>query len=343
MIRITLLLIAGLLLFGCQSNPKVTNAKEKYTTIEGETMGTYYRVTFDRTDTLKPVMDSLLEAINQSVSTYISDSEISLFNQSASGITLGQGYFRDNFEIAGFFYRLTEGYYDPTVMPLVNYWGFGYRGEKDADPLDSSKVNALKAFVGMDKLIVENQLDSLRINKLHPQTELDFSSVAKGYAVDVLADYLEYKGVKNYLVDIGGEMRLEGKNARGKAWTIGINTPVEGSLINEAMQYIEVTGKGLATSGNYRNFYEKDGQKISHTINPKTGYPERSTLLSATVLTDNCALADAWATSCMVLGLERSKTLLANHPHVQACLIYNNEGNLAVEYINDFDTYIIEK
>jgi thiamine biosynthesis lipoprotein len=332
-----------LLLVACQGQNPAGSGSATYTTIEGQTMGTYFRVTSDLPDVPKSALDSILVDINQAVSTYIDDAQISLFNQSENGITIPNGYFRDNFEIASFFYTISQGYYDPTVMPLVNYWGFGYEGKKRAAKSDSLEIEKIIQYIGLKKINTVEMGDSLRLIKENPNVELDFSSVAKGYAVDVLSHYLERKGAENYLVDIGGEMRLKGKNPRGQKWSIGINTPKEGAALNDAIQYLSVSDKGLATSGNYRNFYEVDGQKISHTINPKTGFPERSYLLSTTILAENCALADAWATTAMVLGLEKATELIQNYPEVSACLIYNKEDELEVSYVNNFEKFIVKK
>lgn len=332
-----------LLFIACQGQSPTETTTGTYTTIEGMTMGTYYRVTSDLPENPKEALDSILTDINQAVSTYIDNSDISLFNQSENGLTIANGYFRDNFEIASFFYTISQGYYDPTVMPLVNYWGFGYEGKKKVEKSDSLKIAEIKQNVGLKKISTMEMGDSLRLIKNNPYVELDFSSVAKGYGVDIIAHYLERKGAKNYLVDIGGEMRVKGKNSRGEKWSIGINTPVEGVALNNAIQYIAVSDKGIATSGNYRNFYEMDGKKISHTINPLSGFPERSPLLSATILTENCALADAWATTAMVLGLEKASKLIQNYPEVSACLIYNKDGELEVTYLNKFEEFIVNK
>lgn len=332
-----------LVLFACQEQRPDSPKSRDYMTIEGQTMGTYYRIKTEMHSIQKSAIDSILVEINQSVSTYIVNSEISRFNQNESGLTIASGYFRDNFELASFFYTISQGYYDPTVMPLVNYWGFGYEGKKQIEKSDSLVIEEIKQYVGLKKISTVEIGDSLRLIKEIPEVELDFSSVAKGYAVDILAYYLERSGAKNYLVDIGGEMRLKGKNPRSMKWSIGINTPKEGASLNEAIQYISVSDKGLATSGNYRNFYEVDGQKISHTINPKSGYPERSVLLSTTILAENCALADAWATTAMVLGLEKATELIQNYPEVSACLIYNNEDELEVRYVNNFQEFIVNK
>jgi len=343
MTRIWILFLAIIFLISCNGNEIREKVSPSYETIQGKTMGTYYRITLDDKKIKQNTIDSILIAINASVSTYISNSEISKFNKSAEGIILGKGYFKDNLEIAREFFNFSQGYYDPTVMPLVNYWGFGYSGKKKVESIDSTKVNEIQQYIGLQNIEVSLSGDSMILSKKHPQVELDFSSVAKGYAVDEIASCLEQAGIRNYLVDIGGEMKLKGKNPRGKIWSIGINTPLEGAGLNQADTYLGVSDVGLATSGNYRNFYEKDGTKISHTINPITGFPERSSLLSVTIISETCASADAWATTAMVLGFEKTQVLLEEFPDVSACMIINDGGELAVRYLNNFEEYLLEK
>lgn len=341
---IKLIIWTHIIFWGLSCNSPKTGVPQNlsYNTVSGETMGTYYKITYSGKQDIQREVDSLLVAINQSVSTYIPASEISVFNKSDHGITLGPGHFQENYRISKRFFEWSDGYYDPTVMPLVNYWGFGYAGKNQLLGIDSLRVDSILAFVGMPKIAEKETGDSLRLIKIMPETELDFSSVAKGYAVDCISSMLDGQDIDNYLIDIGGEMYLKGNNPRGEKWSIGINTPEEGSGLTESIRYLKVSDKGIATSGNYRNFYEREGIKVSHTINPKTGFPERSKLLSATLLAADCAHADAWATTCMVLGLERALGLLAKHPDIDACLIYVDQDTLAIRYVNDFESHVIE-
>lgn len=323
-------------------DPSISNVKkDKYFIIEGNTMGTYYKITHSYPGIDQHSIDSLLIHINQSLSTYIPESEISIFNKSPNGGTFDRGYFEKNYTIAKRFYELSGGLYDPTVMPLVNYWGFGYTGKEAVKKIDSLSIRQMRAYVGMEKLNTKIVEDSFLVIKSHPDIELDFSSVAKGFAVDELARYLINQGVKNYLVDIGGEMSMEGHNPKNKIWSIGINTPLENAALTESITYVQLSGNSIATSGNYRNFYDSNGVRISHTINPVTGFPERNNLLSATIIDRTCAEADAWATCCMVSGLEQSRKLLESNPEIAACLIYNKNGELAVEYHNNFENHLL--
>lgn len=311
-----------------------------YTTVEGETMGTYYRVSYSDTSDFQAEIDQLLEDFNLEVSTYIPESDISKFNQSATGMDLKEGHFTDNLRIAGEVWKQTDGLYDVTVMPLVNYWGFGYTEKKAVTKVDSSKIRELLKVVGMDKLEIEREDKTWKVRKKLPGVQLDFSSVAKGYGVDLIARLLDKKGVEDYLVDIGGEMVMKGKNPKGKAWSIGINLPEAEAGVNEAIIYLALGNNAIATSGNYRNFYEVNGSKYAHTINPKTGFPESSVLLSATIIAPDCATADAWATACMVSGLEKSAGFFKNNKQLSACLIFADGEKLSVRYHNDFEKYI---
>ncbi|HAQ38656.1 MAG TPA: FAD:protein FMN transferase [Saprospirales bacterium] len=327
-------------LLSCGQSPVREQEKNEYTTVEGETMGTYYRVSYSDTTDFKQEIEQLLQDFNMEVSTYIPESKISAFNQSASGMDFEEGVFTDNLRIAREVYDQTKGLYDVTVMPLVNYWGFGYTEKKPVNKVDSAKIKALLNTVGMDKLHIEKKGKTWKITKSTPGVQLDFSSVAKGYGVDLVAKLLEQKGIRHYLVDIGGEMVMKGKNPKGKKWSIGINVPEVDAGVTESIVYLALGNNAIATSGNYRNFYEVNGARYAHTINPVTGFPESSKLLSATIIAPDCATADAWATACMVSGLERSAEYFKNNPQLSACLIYADGEKLSITYHNDFEKYI---
>ena len=215
----------------------------------------------------------------------------------------------------------TDGAFDPTVAPLVNAWGFGF---KSGQLPDSAQVDSLLALVGLRHI----RLQEGRVVKDNPLSILDFSAIAKGYGVDRAADVLRSHGIKNFMVEIGGEVVTEGTNEKGEAWRIGINKPVEDSTsVNaELQEVISLSGKAVATSGNYRNFYVKDGRKIAHTINPLTGYPVQQDILSSTVIASTCAEADAFATAFMVMGLKKAQEVLASQPALEAYFIYTDEG-----------------
>lgn len=311
----------------CQ-NPANYNTTKSNTVqrIVGQTMGTTYTVKYhgSKQASLQTSIDSFLQVFNQSASTYIPNSSISLFNQQ-SHLELKDDYLIALLEYSKRIYQETEGAFDPTVMPLVNYWKFGY--EQNIDPSKVS-IDSLLSLVGFDKISWTNE-ETPTINKEHPDTELDFSAIAKGYGVDLIGELLEQKGIDAYLVEIGGEMRAKGQKPDGQYWKVGIDRPIDSLKIRQKAAIISLKNRAIATSGNYRNFYIKDGQKVAHTINPKTGYSELSNLLSTTILAPTCIEADAYATAMMVMGLEKSKAFAENHPSLGVLLIYADEaGNL---------------
>lgn len=329
-----------LVLIACGQKTVPNQDQTMYTTLEGETMGTYYRVTYSDTADFKPEIEQLLRDFNMEVSTYIPESQISLFNKADKEMEFEEGNFTANLMIARDVYEQTGGLYDVTVMPLVNYWGFGYTEKKPVTRVDTLKIRELLKSVGMDKILVEQTGKKWKIIKKVPGVQLDFSSVAKGYGVDLVAKLLAGQGIDNYLVDIGGEMVMKGLNPKGKKWSIGINVPEAEAGVTESILYLELGDNAIATSGNYRNFYEVKGTRYAHTINPVTGYPESSKLLSATIIAPDCGTADAWATACMVSGLEKSAKYFLDNKHLSACLIYADGDKLSVQYHNDFEKFI---
>lgn len=335
-----------LLLAGCAPDGSSSAGNADYSIVEGETMGTYYRITYkDRTGKdLKPTFDSVLRTLNLEVSTYIPQSTISRFNAADSVFDLhthpvkgadvhyDNTHFLKNYRKSVEVAQATKGYFDPTVMPLVNYWGFGYT-EKKMEKVDSSKVDSLLQFVGLDKVELAIYEDSKWLRKALPGVKLDFSAVAKGYGVDLLGQVLQNRDITDYLVDIGGETLAKGESPRGTTWQLGISLPKEEASLRDLQTSVPLQDQALATSGNYRNFYEVDGIKYSHTINPKTGYPERNTLLSASVFAPDCMTADAYATAFMTLGTERAYQLAGELPTVEAYFIFSQpDGSMDVRY-----------
>lgn len=322
-----LLSISGIL--GSCGDSNVAEKKETYRMLEGETMGTYYKVTVNDPDGMvtKESLDSLLVALNMEVSTYIDSSVISRFNQAKdSFLAVKATHFLANLERSALLDSLSHGAFDPTVMPLVNYWGFGYTPKKPVTKVDSSRVRELIGLVGMEKLSWAIQGDSLRMFKAKPGIQLDFSAIAKGYGVDLVGKFIQAKGIDDVLVEIGGEVRAWGLSPRGDAWRLGVNVPEEDAGLTEVYSTVALKNRAMATSGNYRNLYEVDGVKYSHTINPGTGFPERNRLLSATILSADCMTADALATACMVLGPEKAISFLEGLPEVDALLIFSAEN-----------------
>lgn len=317
-----------ILLLSCSAQ----NIPAEVQTIRGQTMGTYYQVSYVGVwdETLPAAIDSMLAAVNGEVSTYDPNSLISNFNTSEKGIVLGDApHLRANLTLAREVYEKTDGAFDPTVMPLVNFWGFGYTEEKQGSQVDTAKVEQIRMHVGMN--LVELKGDSLI--KAYPDVQLDFSACAKGYGIDQVAQLLSARSLESYLVDIGGEARAKGRKPDDQLWRGGINIPEEEAALNDIFTAVPLNNISIATSGNYRNWYEADGVKYSHTINPKTGFPERTELLSASVFHQNCIAADAYATSCMVLGVEKALSLAQRLPEIEVYLIFSRpDGSMEARY-----------
>ncbi|MEY4047231.1 MAG: hypothetical protein RL284_782, partial [Bacteroidota bacterium] len=280
-------------------------------------------------------LDSILIAINDDVSTYIPSSTISRFNQSAStfSVPVSATHFIENFKYAQKVADLSTQMFDPTVGPLINYWGFGYTGRKPVTKVDSAKVDSLLKFVGLKNIEWVEKNDSIIFKKKFPQVELDFGGIAQGYAIDVLAAFLDKKGVKNYLVDLGGEFSAKNKNAKGAFWQVGINIPKEDAEVNAIQTIFSLKNETISTSGNYRNFHEVKGVKYSHTLNPYTGFPEKNTLLSVSVFGPKCTIADGLATACMAMGFDKAQLLLEYLPDYEGYFIFSKpDGQIGTHY-----------
>jgi thiamine biosynthesis lipoprotein len=317
--------LSVVLLIGCGDSASV---KQKIV-VDGFAQGTTYNVTYISYDGVnyQRSIDSLLIEIDNSLSTYQKKSLISKFNKSDS-LAETDELFTAVFDISKEVYEQTNGLFDPTIAPVVNAWGFGF---ENLHSTDSVVIDSLLKFVDFTKI----NLNGLQVIKDEEGMMLDFNAVAQGYSVDVLASLLEKKGIENYLVEVGGELKAKGLNINDTLWRIGIDRPLPDLQEREIEAIVNLENKALATSGNYRKFYEKDGMKYSHTINPKTGYPVEHNLLSATVVTGNCGYADAYATSFMVMGLQDSKDFLSKHQEIEALLIYSDEKG-------DLQTFITE-
>ncbi len=283
--------------------------------LRGATMGTTYQVKYLAADPInfQPQIDSILEQINLCLSTYIDNSEISQFNRGTL-LKYERPFFHDMLVKSRRIHQATEGAYDPTVMPLVNAWGFG--PDQPQTPT-SFQVDSLLQTVGFDSIFY----DELAVCKLQPNAQLDFSAIAKGYAVDVIQEYLQSQGLENSFVEIGGEISARGLNQEGENWAIYIEKPLEQSRSVQAM--VTLNNQAIATSGNYRNFYLKDGKKYAHTISPFTGYPVQHDLLSVSVFASSCATADAFATAFMVLGREKALKIVEADDDLEAYFIYS--------------------
>lgn len=289
--------------------------------ISGTTMGTIgYSVKYFNENGFNygAEIDSLLKVWNLSLSTYIPTSEISRFNSGDSCFHFESEYFLPVLEASKQVFEKSDGAFDPTVGPIVNAWGFG--PDKSMVP-DSSRVDSLKVLVGFEKISFDNS----KVCKSIAGVKLDFSAIAKGYAVDVVADYLLEKGIDDLLVEIGGEIVCRGSKPGEAPWITAIEDPTVEVYEREILAVAELHNKAVATSGNYRNYYVRDGRKYAHTIDPSTGYPVFHSLLSASVFAENCMIADAYATAFMVVGLEKAKEILKQDEALDAYLIYTGE------------------
>ena len=314
-----------LVFFSCEGE----QSKKTVIKVEGFAQGTTYHVTYVSTTGVnyQRSIDSLLIEIDNSLSTYQPRSIISKFNQ-ASSTQQTDKMFNDVFMLAKEVYKVSNGAFDPTVAPVVNAWGFGF---KNSNKTDSLTIDSLMKYVDFENVVLQKN----EVVKNQFGLMLDFNAIAQGYSVDVLANFLKSKGIFNYLVEVGGELIANGRNGNNALWRVGIDRPIENLKKRELEAIINIDNKALATSGNYRKFYEKDGVKYSHTINPKTGYPVQHSLLSATVVADNCGLADAYATAFMVLGLEKSKKILEESKELEALLIFSDEKGELQTFITD--------
>lgn len=283
---------------------------------EGFIFGTIYHITYHSDNNLKKEIEAELKKVDQSLSPFNKTSVISKVNRNENPVV--DPMFKEVFLLAENISNETHGAFDITVAPLVNEWGFGFK--KGVEPT-RQVIDSLKYIVGYQKvkLTPKNY-----VQKQDPRIMLDCSAIAKGYGCDVVARLLRKNGINDYMIEIGGEIVTRGFNQKQEPWRIGVNKPTDDSLntSQELQTILNVTDIAMATSGNYRNFYYKNGKKYAHTIDPKTGYPVQHTLLSATVLAKDCATADAYATSFMVLGLEGAQKILQQHPELMAYLIY---------------------
>lgn len=303
---------------------------------EGFVFGTVYHVTYQHNKDLQENIEAEMKKVDDALSTFNKNSILSKVNQNEP-VELND-MFKDVFNMAEQISKETDGAFDITVAPMVNAWGFGF---KKGTPPTKHVVDSLKSLVGYQKV----RLESGRIIKQDPRIMLDCSAIAKGYGVDVVANYLRKEGIENFIVEIGGEVVSSGISEKRLPWKIGVTKPVDDSIRQdqELQTILNVTNKAMATSGNYRNFYYKNGKKYAHTIDPKTGYPVQHGILSATVLADQCAVADAYATSFMVMGLDKTKEILKKHPELMAYIIYaDSRGNNKIWYSPSMEDKIEE-
>ena len=312
-----LLYLLFLILLSCSSDDNLILVKNS-----GTAQGSFYHIQYLSDDGVnyKSQIDSIFREIDSSLSIYKEYSIISKLNNGQDLKT--DLLFNEVFLAAEKVYLESKGNFDCSVAPLVNAWGFYHDKLGDSIVIDSTNFYNILPFIGFDKIKLID--DSLILPK---GMKLDFNAIAQGYTVDVIGQFLQAKGDSNYLIEVGGEILVKGRNADGNTWRVGVDKPSENIGKNERFQFIlDLKNKALATSGNYRRFYEKNGVRYSHTINPFTGFPAENRLLSVTVIHESCMLADAYATAFMVMGVKKSKQFLKTHAEIEVYLIYTNKN-----------------
>ena len=316
-------LIAGILYLSKKENPTTP-----YQHSRGLIFGTVYNIIYQHPEDLTTEIEAELKRFDASLSPFNNTSVISKVNRNeeVETDTLFQQVFHRSMEIS----EETHGAFDITIAPLANAWGFGF--EKGEWP-DKPMIDSLLKLTNYRNIALKNG----RVIKQDPRIRISCSAIAKGYATDVLARFLQRKMIDNYMVDIGGELALKGVSPKNKTWHVGINKPIDDSLaVNREVQLIlGLTNCGVATSGNYRNYYYKDGKKYAHTIDPRTGYPIQHNILSATVVAQDGMTADALATAFMVMGLEKSEAFAQANPTIGACFIYSDEDGTLKTYLTE--------
>lgn len=308
-------IFSSFFLFSCSEIVKTTSS---HVEIYGETQGTTYSIILAEKGVpiTKKQIDSIFTAFDLSLSTYVEGSVISQINRSESNFNIldKNHFYRECYQLSQDIYSKTDGFFDPSVFPLVKGWGF--MNHMDS-PLSKNEVDSILTFVSFEKERfhqVEFKDDSIFFEKSNPNFKIDFNAIAQGQSVDVVADYLKSKGYSNFYVEVGGELKVSGFNREGVKWKIGIDSPKENLEHRELENILHLTNASIATSGNYRKFYVKDGVKYTHSLNPKTGFPVHHSLLSVTVIAEDCATADGYATSFMVMGKEATLSFVENHP-----------------------------
>ena len=323
-------LLSLVFLVSCEKQPKKI-------ILQGLAQGSYYAITYydEQGRNFQYEIDSIFHAVDMSVNLWVDSSVISKVNRNEN-VTL-DSIFIDNFRIAQKAARLSDGYFDPTISPIVAAWGFSY---KNGDCITPQLIDSLKQLVDYRKVRIEDG----KVIKENSAIQLDFNAIAQGYTSDLIASFLESRGIKNYLVDTGGEIMARGGKPNGQPWIVGIEKPAENWDSERTLQTrIALRDKGLVTSGSTRKYVERDGKRYSHCINPKTGYPVEHQLLSTTVLADNSVWADALASICMVMGMEQSLPIIESLDGVEAYYIFvNEESELETFATEGFQKLIVD-
>jgi len=322
------------LLAACTSSPSLRQMQ-----LTGQAQGTTFAITYlDSAERqFEPAIDSIFKAVSRSVNIYDSTSLISRINRGSDSLPLDD-IFLDLWQRSRQIAQATDGFFDPTVGPLVQFWGFGPSGKRIAD---SNLVDSVKRRTGIQKI----RLNGGRLFFPGPGFYLDFNAIAQGYTVDLIANYLDQAGIKHYLVELGGEVRARGSNLEGDTWRLGIDKPSEElDPKNRLQAVVAVQNEALVTSGNYRKFWidSASGIKYAHTINPRTGYPARNQLLSVSLLAPDATIADAYATAFMAMGLPKTLKLLEQKPELKAYLIASDRyGKWQIITRNGFEKQVL--
>ena len=309
--------------------------QKQYFEESGSVFHTIYHIKYEGSEILTEKIDAEFQKFNLSLNPFNPNSIISKVNRNEPVEV--DDWFIEVFNKAKEVSDHSEGIFDITCAPLVNLWGFGFC---KMDRVTPQMIDSIKQFVGYQKI----RLDGRKVVKDDSRILLNCSAIAKGYASDVIARLLEREGIENYMVEIGGEVTMKGVNQNGKCWRIGINKPEDDStgVKNDIEEVVQLCKKGgVATSGNYRNYYVKDGKKYAHTIDPRTGYPSEQSILSATIVAEDCITADAYATAFMAMGLEKAREAAKNIPGIEYYVIYSDEnGKHQIEYSTGMLQYL---
>ena len=331
--RVLISIIILLALSACNSS----QIKLQEVSFQGAAQGTYYMLKYYDVEgrNFQIEIDSILKAFDQSLSLWVPNSVISKVNRNEE-VKL-DSCFIDNYNLAQKVANETDGAFDCTLGPLIEAWGFGFRQKMK---LTKGKVDSIKAFTGHDKVRLENQ----NLIKDDERMEINFNAIAQGYSVDLLGAFLSSKGINDFIIDVGGEVLTKGLKPESKMWVVGIQKPTEESDGEiEAQVTVELTDMAFVTSGSYRKYYEENGKRFSHMIDPKTGYPVTHSLLSVTVLAKTCAEADAYATAFMVMGFDKAIAFVNQRDDLEAYFIYADKNAILQTFSTDGLEAIIRK
>ena len=329
-----LLFLFTILLISCKSSSK--EAELTYYQESGEIFHTTFHIKYEYDRSVSEEIMEALQRFDDSLNPFKENSIIGKVNNNVP-VKLDSMFlkvFNKSMEVA----RITDGKFDITASPFINAWGFGF---KDMDNVTQEKIDSMKPFVGYNKIRIENG----EIVKDDPRVQINTSGISKGYSCDVVAYMLQELGIKNYMVEIGGEITMKGVNEKGNCWRIGIDKPTDDStaMRRELQIILSICDKAVATSGNYRNYYMKDGVKYSHTIDPQTGYPSEQNILGATIIADDCMTADAYATAFMAMGVEKSVEVAHTIPGLHYYFIYvKPDGKVDSMFSDEFDQFLAE-